>query len=86
MNCLSSSLVVCSPVELKRFDRLYQCHSSYEIFLTKQYKKIWEHLWAKQKNSQKHFNDLQTTVGSFGLKTLFHLEFSIDFSVDLWAC
>lgn len=52
----------CSPVELKRFDRLYQCYSSYEVFLTDQYKKIWENLWAKQKSHQKNLNDLQTTV------------------------
>jgi len=52
-----------SPTELKRFDRLYECHSSYEIFLTEQYKKIWENLWAKQKTHQKHFNDLQAAQG-----------------------
>ena len=47
---------------MKQFDRLYECHSNYEVFLTEQYKKLWEHLWAKQKTYQKHFNDLQTTV------------------------
>ncbi|CAF1246552.1 unnamed protein product [Adineta steineri] len=51
----------CSSNELKQFDRLYECHSSYEVFLTEQYKKIWQHLWAKQKTCNKHFNDLQTT-------------------------
>jgi len=54
--------VDCSSNELKQFDRLYACHSNYEIFLTEQYKKLWEHLWAKQKTYQKHLSDLQTTV------------------------
>ncbi|CAF2381089.1 unnamed protein product [Rotaria sp. Silwood2] len=51
----------CSPSELKQFDRLYKCHSCYEIFLTEQYKQIWEHLWTKQKTYQRHLNELQTT-------------------------
>jgi hypothetical protein len=55
----------CSSNELKQFDRLYECHSNYEIFLTEQYKKLWEHLWAKQKTYQKHLSDLQTTVRIF---------------------
>ncbi|CAF0790315.1 unnamed protein product [Rotaria sordida] len=50
-----------SSNELKQFDRLYKCHSCYEIFLTEQYKQIWEHLWTKQKSHQKHLNELQTT-------------------------
>lgn len=52
----------CSSNKLKEFDRLYECHSNYEVFLTEQYKKLWEHLWAKQKTYQKHLSDLQTTV------------------------
>ncbi|CAF0864339.1 unnamed protein product [Adineta ricciae] len=50
----------CSSNELKQFDRLYECHSSYEIFLTEQYRKIWKYLWAKEKSHRKHINDLQT--------------------------
>ena len=52
----------CSSNELKQFDRLYECHSSYEIFLTDQYRKMWEYLWAKEKSHRKHINDLQTAV------------------------
>ncbi|CAF3382483.1 unnamed protein product [Rotaria sp. Silwood1] len=51
----------CSSNELKQFDRLYKCHSCYELFLTEQYKQIWEHLWTKQKAHQKHLSELQTT-------------------------
>ncbi|UJR35498.1 hypothetical protein I4U23_028252 [Adineta vaga] len=50
----------CSSKELKQFDRLYECHSSYEIFLTDQYRKIWEYLWAKEKSYKRHLNDLHT--------------------------
>lgn len=52
----------CSSNQLKQFERLYGCHSNYEIFLTEQYKKLYDHLWAKERNYQKHLNDLQTTV------------------------
>ena len=52
----------CSSNELKQFDRLYQCHLYYNIFLTDQYKKMWECLSAKQKSYQKRLNELQLTV------------------------
>ncbi|CAF3412449.1 unnamed protein product [Rotaria socialis] len=51
----------CSSNELKQFDRLYKCHSCYEVFLTEQYKDIWERLWSKQKSFQKHTYEIQTT-------------------------
>jgi hypothetical protein len=68
-----------SSIELKQFDRLYECHSSYEIFLTEQYKKMWEHLWAKQKTHQKHLHDLQATVKIFIFKNhILNLLCSVD--------
>ncbi|CAM4761129.1 unnamed protein product [Rotaria magnacalcarata] len=51
----------CSSNELKQFDRLYKCHSCYEVFLTEQYKDMWERLWSKQKSFQKHIYEIQTT-------------------------